>query len=217
MTDLCALMDRKVNELRNPTPNPDPAIAPWAQQVTTAVRRAQAFEGVLIAHAIPAVLARAPHLNVVAQPRICLPQRALEAIAEGVEDIALEYTEDGSAHRRLDFAVFDARSGALEFVECKRGLHQIGADHQRARLNDDAVLELIGRSYARKKFRQIATDCRCVTVSYYGNTGLPENRTVRASELDAHYGWPVRNQVEKTLTRFRTRLDQAIPGLTGAT
>ena len=113
--------------------------------------------------------------------------------------------------------MFDVRTGSLEFVECKRGRHQIGADHQRARLKDDAVLELVGRSYARKKFRQIAGDCRCLTVSYYGNTGLPENRTVRASELDEHYGWPVRRRVEEHLNYFRTRLDQAIPGVTGAT
>ena len=210
-------IDRKVADLAQVQPNPDPAIAPWARQVASVVRGIQAFEGGVIAQVIPLTLSSAPHLNVVAQPKVNLPQRALESVEQGVQDVAFEYTEGSGPDRQMDYVCFDARNGLIQFVECKRGRHQIGADHQRARLKDDAVLELVGRSYARKKFRQIASGCQCLTVSYYGNTGLPENRTVRASELDEHYGWPVREQVEAHLHYFRIRLNEAIPGVTGAT
>ena len=216
LADVKAEIDRKVVTLAHAQPNPDPAIAPWARQVATVVRGIQAFEGNLVAQVIPAVLSSAPHLNVFAQPRVTLPQHVVEAVEQGVRDTAFEYTEEG-AKRQLDFVCFDARTGLIEFVECKRGRHQIGADHQRARLKDDAVLELVGRSYARKQFRQIAVSCQCLTISWYGNTGLPEDRTLRASELDEHYGWPVRKHVEESLEYFRTRLDRAIPGVTGAT
>ncbi|MBK1671418.1 hypothetical protein CKO28_25795 [Rhodovibrio sodomensis] len=216
LADVKASIDRKVTDLARAQPNPDPAIAPWARQVASVVRGIQAAEGNVLAQVIPAVLSSAPHLNVVAQPRVTLPQHAVEAVEQGVTDTAFEYTEEG-AKRQLDFVCIDARTGLVQFVECKRGRHQIGADHQRARLKDDAVLELVGRSYARKQFRQIASGCRCLTISWYGKTGMPEDRTLRASELDEYYGWPVRKHVEEHLKYFRTRLDRAIPGVTGVT
>ena len=207
-------IDSKVRQIAGIRPNDDPAVAPWARHVAATVRAVQAYEGALIAQVLPAVLAQAPHLNVASQVRITLPRRAFEAVEQGATDVALECAGDGPV-RQCDFVSVDSRTGRIEFVECKRGLHQIGADHQRARLKDDAVLELIGRSYARHGFRQIVTASRALTVSYYGNTGLPEDRTLRAAELDDHYGWPVRDAVEAHLAYFRARLNWAIPGLTG--
>lgn len=208
-------IDRKVEAVARMPAGQDPALAPWANQVAALVRGLQAFEGHLIARVLPAALHDAPHLHVVAQPRVVLPQRALEAVAQGVDDVALEYTDDDGPVRRLDLVVFHCRTGVIEFVECKRGTAGIGRDHQRARLRDDAALELIGRDYARTQFRQLATAARAVTLSYYGATGLPEHRTLRAAELNNHYEWNVREVVETHLRYFRARLDAEIPGLTG--
>lgn len=207
-------IDRKVIKIAGTRPNPDPAVGPWAAYVTAVVRAAQCYEGNLIARVVPAALAAAPHLNVATQVRVTLPQRVLEAVEQGVTDIGFEYAGDGPT-RKLDCVVCDARNGRIEFVECKRGLHQIGADHQRARQRDDRALELIGRSYARSVFRMVATSAHALTLSYYGNTGLPEHQTLRAAELDDHYGWPVQEVVDKRLAHFRRQLNLAVPGLTG--
>ena len=207
-------IDAKVERLARTPANPDPALAGWANRLTFLARSLQAYEGHLLSRVVPAALQAAPHLQVVAQPRLTIPQRALEAVERG-EEIALEYSENDGPTRQLDLIVFHCRSGIIEFLECKRGSQPIGRDHQRSRLRDDAALQLIGRSYAREQLSQLATECRCVTLSYYGQTGLPEYKTLRAAQLDRHFGWNVRAPVEQHLSYFRARLDAEIPGLTG--
>lgn len=207
-------IDAKIARLGRTTASPDPALADWANRVTALARSVQAFEGALIARTIPAALQPAEHLHVVAQARLTLPRRALEAVEQD-QRIALEYTDATGPTRQVDLVVFHCRTGRLEFLECKRGTKPIGRDHRRARLRDDAALELVGRSYVRKQFRQIATDCHCLTVSYYGNTGLPEDKTIRADDLDEHFDWNVRDTVEEHLSYFRARLDTVFPGVTG--
>ena len=116
----------------------------------------------------------------------------------------------------MDQMVFHHRTGTLEFDECKRGLRPIGADHKRTRLRDDRALRMVGLSYAEERFRMVAATCTTRVISYYGCTGLPENMTLRAAELDTHFEWPVRADVEEHLRYFRIRLNAVVPGLTGA-
>lgn len=209
-----ARIDQKLCELQDVAPSNDPALAPWADQLATVVRRVQAFEGWLIAGTIPAVLADAPHLSVIPQPRVALPRRAVERAELGAPPLQIEY--DGSGRgRRLDLLVFDHRNGVVELAEIKRGCQPIGADHRRNRLRDDAALRMVGVSYVEQRLRVRCLGCQSRVLSYYGRTGLPEDLTLRASELDAHYGWPVQAAVEAHLNFFRHHLDWAIPGLTG--
>lgn len=208
-------IDAKVQEISQLTGGGDPAVSRHAGRTTAMVRAVQGAEGAFIARIIPSVLAQAPHLTVVQQPVVALPERAL-ALADQprLPDMHMEYTGDGR-QRRLDQLVLNHDVGSIEFTECKRGWKAIGADHRRTRLRDDRALRLIALSYAWHRFRMLPTHAATRIVSYYGRTGLPENLTIRAHELDDHYGVNVHAVIEEHLRYFRRALDQAVPGLTG--
>lgn len=208
-------MDTKVRAICEITSGRDPAVSDEAGKTAAMVRAIQSAEGEFIARIIPSTLAHAPHLTVVEQPVIALPERALDQADHSVPDVQMEYTGKGR-QRRLDQVVLHHDIGAIEFTECKRGWRSIGADHKRTRLRDDRALRLIGLSYAWHKFRMLAVDSRTRVVSFYGQTGLPENMTIRAQDLDEYYRVNVRQVVEEHLAYFRLALDTAVPGLTGA-
>lgn len=208
-------IDAKIAELAQMSDTGDPALAKWPSQIAALVRSVQSYEGSIIAQTIPATLALAPHLTVISQPRLALPERALRQADQEGPLIHMEY--DGSGReRKLDQIVVDHETGIVEIAEVKRGWRPIGADHRRNRLRDDAALRMLGLSYARRRLRFVGTECTTCVLSYYGRSGLPEHLTVRASELDAHNRWPIRRTVEEHLFYFRFHLDWAVPGLTGA-
>lgn len=209
-------IDQKVAAIARMNGSRDPALSDWASRIVSSARAVQGFEGQLIAWTIPAILSRAPHLTVVGQSGVYLPERALmRADHREQPPIHMQYTGEGRL-RRLDQMVFHHLTGTLEFDECKRGLQPIGADHKRTRLRDDRALRMVGLSYAQERFRMVAATCTTRVISYYGRTGLPEDMTLRAGELDQHFGWPVRAAVEEHLRYFRARLDAVMPGLTDA-
>jgi len=207
-------IDAKVREIRQINAGGDPAVSEQAGRVTAMVRAVQGAEGAFIARILPTALAQAPHLTVVQQPVVALPERALALADQPLPDVHMEYTGDGR-RRRLDQLVLNHDVGSIEFTECKRGWRAIGADHRRTRLRDDRALRLIALSYAWHQFRMLPTHGTTRIVSYYGRTGLPEGITIRAHELDEHYNVNVHAVIEEHLRYFRQALDQAIPGLTG--
>jgi len=214
MTDkLKREIDAKVRYIKNLQPGGDPALSDHASLIASTVRVIQAAEGWLIAKTLPETLAIAPHLTVVAQPKVALPERALELADTPDTTLNLEYTGEGRV-RHVDQLVLDHDTGAIEFTECKRGFKPIGADHRRTRMRDDIALQFIGRSYAWHRFRTVATTAVTRTVSYYGNTGLPDWMTINAYGLDEHYRYPVQAAIEGNLAYFRAALEREIPGLT---
>ena len=190
------------------------ALAVIGHQIMSAQRR----EGTLLCDAIQAVFQYSARYIVLRNVHIAI-SHAVRTVA------AARFAEPRTEMRRcpagrgirVDLVVLDTWTNVVYFLELKRGVKGIGADH-RARLEDNwRALELIARDVAAHLFQRTVTDVITCVISYYGNTNFRENQTLTRDTLDAFFDLPIRETVDAHLAYFRFRLDTHVPGLTGYT
>jgi hypothetical protein len=196
----------------------DPGYRGWLAVAARQVMAAQRREGTLICDAIASPFAASERYLVLRNVHVPI-DRAVRTVA------AAGFTDAPSRMRRcrhgrgirLDLVVFDTWTGAVVFLEVKRGVTAIGSDH-RARLRDNwAALELIGKDVAEHHFARAVTTTRILVASYYGNTGFGAERTLTRDNLDAYFDVPISESVDVHLSYFRFLVDRYVPGLTGYT
>ena len=118
---------------------------------------------------------------------------------------------------RVDIVVFDPLHRTVYFLEVKRGVQPIGADHMRQLETTLRALDLVGRATAEHRLGAPVRDVQPLVVSYYGATGAPASRTLPGADMDAFFGLDLQDWVEAHLRYFRFQLERLVPGLTGYT
>ena len=209
------LADARCNRWMEKRYTGDPALSDFAAKVSASVRAFHAGDAAVLAHSIVAELNAAPHLTVIGECPVNLPEQAFQLVAHGQAPTGahMPYTGDGR-RRVIDLVVYDHRTGTIRFYEIKRGTDVLGADQRRQRLFDDAVLRMVGVDYARRVLARPATAADAGVISYYGRSGLPAGDTLMGADLDDAFGWPVQRVVEEHLAYFRQICERAMPGFT---
>lgn len=118
---------------------------------------------------------------------------------------------------RVDLLVFDTTTGCAYFIELKRGVQPIGADHRRQLACSLRALELVGRATAEHHLGCRVRAIRPLVLSYYGATGTPWHRTLTGGDMDRFFELDLSAWVESHLRFFRFQVERPVPGLTGYT
>lgn len=182
----------------------------------TMVRAAENVEGHLIVRVIAAELARNPALNVETNVHVPISRdaRILAAANPARPSSELQAAPTGRG-TKVDLMVNGPDPDEATFLEGKRGLDRIGADHRRELLSRGRCLEMIGCDAATRVFEHPIRRVRFTVFSYYNATGMPPEITLPGKDLDEQFAWPLVEPIEAHLTYFRHELDRLVPGLAG--
>jgi hypothetical protein len=119
----------------------------------------------------------------------------------------------GGAQRTLqvDLLVYHNEARTLRGYEIKRGFGAYDAQRRLSLLRNALCLQLLLKSYGQSRGLDPASVSSHV-IFYYDNLSLPPPIGIRGSEVDEHFGFPVRDAVEAVNARFRERLFAILAG-----
>jgi hypothetical protein len=70
--------------------------------------------------------------------------------------------------------------------------------------------------YGRRRLGFDVDEAFSHVIFYYGKCSLSGPFGLKGSEIDAHFGWPLRNAIEKLNAHFADRLKAILPELRAA-
>ena len=107
--------------------------------------------------------------------------------------------------------VFNQETRTLRAYEVKRGFGAHDAGKRRSILRDALCLQLLLKSYGQSKGLQ-PDSANSYVIFYYGVMSVPRPFALKGSELDEHFGFPVRGAVEAVNDLFKERLFSILSG-----
>ena len=135
--------------------------------------------------------------------------RAADHLVQLQEDAAHNSTTlpYGERYRALqiDLIVWDAADESLRAYEVKRGNGKFDSGKTRSIKRDLICCQLLLKSYGETfGYRPASAEARIVF--YYGLRSLPPPYSLVADELDAHFGFPIRERIEAVNSYFKSQL-----------
>jgi hypothetical protein len=203
------MVDATIGRLAKSKFTNDPIVKLRYSSITSIVSSAYKRHGKIIEQALKATLQSAPHLSVWDDPKFCVSEAA-ERLASA-ETTALGATlpyGHGTEVRTLqvDLLVYNRTSRRLGAYESKRGAGYHDSGKIRSMLRDMRCLRMLTRSYGELMGLDVGqTDARMIF--YYGSCSIGEPWSLKGTDLDAHFNFPVQQGVERVNSYFRDSLD----------
>jgi hypothetical protein len=116
-----------------------------------------------------------------------------------------DYSPQGHRTLQLDVIVYDRVRKRLSAYEVKRGAGFHDSGKRRSILRDLLCTQVLLKSYGVQRSLEVAEAASRV-VFYYGSCSIGKPFCLTASELDDHFGWPVREAVERLNEYYRQKL-----------
>lgn len=121
---------------------------------------------------------------------------------------ALPYGE-GIRALQVDVIAFDEADNIIRAYEVKRGNGQFDAGKIRSIRRDLKCVQVLLKSYGEiSKF--VPTGAESKIIFYYGIRSIPRPWSLVGTELDAHFGFPVKERVEQANEYFRVKLHELL-------
>ena len=136
-----------------------------------------------------------------------ISDRAIRGRNEDIPDGSLIELPYGDAGRTLqvDAFVYDKRISSLRSYEIKRGNGDFDAGKKRSLLRDILCTQSLLRSYGVSRgYNSSIVEAR--VICYFGVRALPNPLCLVGDELDDHFVFPIKSQVERVNLYFRERL-----------
>jgi hypothetical protein len=210
------IIDATIQRLNNKNFPPDPIAGPHFSRIVSVMSSAYKRHGYILQRAILEQLRTQSELTVWEEPLFQVSQNA-DGIATGAlanpASIVGNELRYGEVHRALqvDLIVYHHEARTLEAYEIKRGFGNNDSGKRRQLLRDVLCVQLLLKSYGQQKgFDPITVSSH--VIFYYDNLSLPSPIGIRGSELDEHFGFPVRDAVETVNARFKDRLFSILAG-----
>jgi hypothetical protein len=112
---------------------------------------------------------------------------------------------------QVDAIVYHKEARTLRSYEVKRGFGAHDAGKRRSILRDALCMQLLLKSYGQSRGLDPASVSSHV-IFYYGKLSVPRPFAIKGSELDEHFGFPVRDAIETVNDRFKDRLFSILAG-----
>jgi hypothetical protein len=173
--------------------------------------------GILLEKACVEALQASGRFEVLHNP--CIP---ITAAADGLvasnsaaslARIHLRYDQPAVRSVNQDIVVIDVAAGWAGAYSVKRGGGSMGAGLRKPLERDVAAVRLLLRSYLRDQGFATIDVVTSACIDWCGAAGLPPHLTVQGPEVDAHFGVPVIETVERMTRHLRDELHRAIPEL----
>ena len=201
-------VDATISRLADKRFSIDPVVEARYSQITSIVSSAYKRHGGIIERAFAAALRRAPHLRVWEDPvfRVsAAAERLADADATAVGNTLRYGGDDYVRTLQVDFLVFDDRDNRLGAYECKRGFGYHDSGKKRSMLRDLRCLQMLIKSYGEQRDLPVRNS-EARIIFYYGQCSVGTPWALTREDLDAHFGAPVTEAVEKVNEYFKSRL-----------
>jgi hypothetical protein len=132
---------------------------------------------------------------------------------ENLARIALRYDQPTVRTIYQDLVVIDAEAGWAGAYSVKRGGGDMGPRLRKPLERDVAAVRLLLRAHLRDQGYDTVDLVTSACIDWFGSAGLPPHLTVLGTEVDQHFGAPVRATVEALTTHLRDELHRAVPKL----
>lgn len=210
------VIDATIQRLNNKVFLPDPIAGPHFSRIVSVMSSAYKRHGYIIERAILEQLKTRPELTVWTDLEFHVPPNA-DLIASGalsnpasIIGNELSYCP-GPRTLQVDALVYHNDARSIRAYEVKRGFGPLDAGKRRSVLRDALCVQLLLKSYGQSKGLD-PTSVSSHVIFYYGKLSVPRPFAIKGSELDEHFGFPVREAVETVNARFKDRLFSILAG-----
>jgi hypothetical protein len=208
---LASQIDLTIDGLKRKRFTPDPISGKYYSKIASLISSACKRHGFILERALVEQLKTCPRFEVW-EDKVFHVTTTAEHIVDtifGTPDRAIQTTTDYSpqSHRTLqiDAIVYDRERKTLGAYEIKRGggLHDSGK--RRSILRDLLCTQVLLKSYGTQRGFEVEEAASRV-IFYYGKCSIKKPFSLTAEELDEHFGWPVREAVERLNEYYRQKL-----------
>jgi hypothetical protein len=196
--------------------DPDPIAGQRFAQITSVMSSAYKRHGHILERAILEALKQCPDFEVWHDPVFQVPRDVDHIVAGSVREptklVGTDYPySDGHRTLQVDAIVFDKKKGTLSAYEVKRGGGFHDSSKKRSMIRDMLCVQVLLKSYGKHRGHD-ANGALSHIIFYYGKCSIPKPFSITGTELDQHFGWPVRDAVEEVNEYFRGRLFSILAG-----
>jgi hypothetical protein len=210
-------IDKTINGLNSKKFKPDPIAGVHFSKITSVMSSAYKRHGYVLESAILENVKRHPNYDAWEDPNFSV-SAAADAIATDFMDEPVKainaqvpYEESGRRKLQIDLAAYNQKSKSMNLYEIKRGSGLHDAGKRRQILRDLICMELLAKSYGEKRGYEVESS-RAFVIFYYGSCSIKEPFALTAKELDAHFGFPIKGEVEIANSLFKKRLFEILTG-----
>jgi hypothetical protein len=198
----------------------DPIAGAHLSKITSVVSSAYKRHGFILEHAILKALEQCPKFEVWAEPEFQIPETIDHMVDgsldpdEGAKLIGTDYPyspHKGDRTLQVDVIVFNKETKVLRAYEVKRGFGHHDNGKIRQMLRDVLCIQVLLKSYGKQRGLDVQ-EAFSHMIFYYGQCSIKEPFGLKGTELDEHFGFPIRAAVEEVNEHFKERLNEILPG-----
>src|SRR5581483_3876023 len=195
---------------------PDPIAGQHFSKITSVMSSAYKRHGFILERAILETLKLCPHFEVWTDPIFQVPSAVDHIVAGSITEptklIGTDYPySDGQHTLQVDAIVLDKNKGTLNAYEVKRGSGFHDSGKRRSMLRDALCIQVLLKSYGKARGHEV-NSAHSHFIFYDGKLSIPQPFGITGAELDAHFGWPIRESVEEVNAYFQSRLFSILAG-----
>jgi len=128
---------------------------------------------------------------------------------ESLNGAAAPYVEPAERKLQIDALVYNKGTKTLRCYEIKRGNGLHDAGKRRSILRDALCAQVLLKSFGEHQGFSVAESASFV-IFYYGACSLPKPFSITSDEMNAHFGYDIKSDIEAVNDYFKTRLYQLL-------
>lgn len=210
------VVDKTVERLAKTKFRDDPIVGKLLSAQTSIISSAYKRHGTIIEAAIVEALRDSNRYEVWGED--------LFKVSKGAEALLGNLTDDeypnttvpyGDCVRTLqiDLIAYDHDAKVIGAYEIKRGNGVHDAGKQRSMKRDLQATQILLKSYGETFAKREVASARSHIIFYYGLRSIPRPFSLVGDELDAHFGLPIQEKIERVNAYFQERLFQVLADL----
>lgn len=215
--EVVAEIDKTISALNSKQFDPDPIAGPHFSKITSVMSSAYKRHGFILEHTILHSVRAQPRFEAWEDRKFTISDAA-DALATGFmaepgKAIASQvpYEPAGPRTLQVDLVAYEADRKHLSVYEVKRGSGLHDAGKKRQILRDLICMELLAKSYGEHHGYEVNSS-RAHIIFYYGKCSIREPFSLTADDLDGHFGYGIREEVEEANQLFKQRLFEILAG-----
>ncbi|WP_439501619.1 hypothetical protein [Aminobacter ciceronei] len=207
------LVDDTIEKLGNASFREDPIAGRKYSRVTSIISSAYKRHGAILDQALLERLKDCARFRVWTEHEFKLSHESLEhtRMSDRIEPLLRTDLPYGDRERsiRVDILVHDQESGAFTSYNVKRGNGSYDLGKRRLIQEDLLRTHMLLKDYGRNA-GILPSSTHAHIVFYYDLLSLQPPLAISGSKLDEHFGFPVRDAIEKVNNYFVSRLHQLV-------
>ena len=204
-------IDKTIMALNKKKFDPDPIAGPHFSKITSVMSSAYKRHGFIIENAILNSLSRRLEYSAWEDRKFHVSVAAdslandFMANPENAVHSNLPYDPEGPRTLQIDLVAYQPATQHLNIYEIKRGSGFHDAGKRRQILRDLICMELLAKSYGESKGLTVRSS-RANAIFYYGKCSIGAPFALTADDLDDHFKFEIKNEVEAANSLFKRRL-----------